>query len=63
VEVCGTANVAANETRRAMPRPSTPPCQKALLAVRSVKGDADEEHHDGEEEDAGEKLHGYILPI
>src|SRR6267378_7466086 len=33
------------------------------VVVRSVKRDADEEHHDGEEKDSGEKLHGHSLPI
>jgi hypothetical protein len=31
--------------------------------VSSVKCNADEKHHDGEQEDAGEKLHNYSLPI
>jgi hypothetical protein len=36
---------------------------KELLAVRRIQRDANEEHHDGEQEDAGEKLHSYSLPI
>jgi hypothetical protein len=35
----------------------------ALLAIRGMERDADEEHHDGEEDDAREKLHAYSLPI
>jgi hypothetical protein len=44
-------------------RPATPPCYGMLLAIRGIERDADEEHHNGEKEYAGEKLHAYSLPI
>jgi hypothetical protein len=30
----------------------------ALLVVRGIKRDADEQHHDSQENDAGKKVHG-----
>ena len=32
--------------------------ERALLVVRGIKRDADEQHHDRQEDDAGEKVHG-----
>ena len=37
--------------------------RKALFVIRGMERDADEEHHDGEKNDAGENLHAYSLPI
>jgi hypothetical protein len=31
-----------------------------LLEIRGIKGDADAEHHDGEEKNAGEKFHAHL---
>ena len=36
---------------------------RSLFVIRGMERNADEEHHDGEEDDAREKLHGYSLPI
>jgi len=49
----GAVGATANEAMPSLPCPATPPCQKALLAVCGIEGDADEEHHNGEKENAG----------
>ena len=60
VEVCGAASAAVDEARRLMPRPATPPCEKALFRSTSgVKGDADDDKHDAEHGNGSDKFHGY----
>src|SRR5207237_4351669 len=63
VEVCGAASRTVDKAMRMPPRPPTPPRYRALLMIRSVECNTDEEKRDGKHKNASKDVHLYSFPI